>query len=283
MAGESPNPLAGRVVKDYRAVFHCRLADSAKEIGWTKFPVDRCGDSYRRLMDSPKGHTAFCVFIGIIRLCARGRTDGVLTVKGRDMTPQDVQRETGIQAARVRAGIATLTDKEVGWLPTKEEESNRNRMLVESQSNASRAHLASRASDSFSASGSGCFSGEGGAGETLPRREYPVSLGGVNAGLVGTVTREYPVRARGRASMAACEAAILRLVGEGRFTDDVRAAAWLAERVRAFGAAVKGAPQTRFIPLAPAWFADGRYDDDEAVWARLGRDDDNTPKAVKFA
>lgn len=278
MAGENSNPLAGRVVKDYRAVFHCKLADSAKEIGWTKFPVDRSGDSYRRLMHSPQGHTAFCVFIGIIRLCARGRTGGALTVKGRDMTPQDVQRETGIHAARVQAGIATLIDKEVGWLPTKEEEAKRNRTPVESQSTASRAHLASRASDSFSASGSGCSSGEGGAGETEPEfREPPPRTvlagpsGRVSAYLLAQITREYPVQTRSRASSGAAERAVIRLVSEGKQADDVEAVRWLSDRVRAFCAAVKGA-DPRFLPHAPRWFEEGMYDDDDAAWKLLGRD-----------
>lgn len=103
-------------IKDWAKVFWLAEAEKAKEIWWTRFPVSRNGNSYRRLMATRDGHTAFCVFIGIVRLCQRERTHGRVLVKGKPMTALDVAAETGISVKQVEAAIKILTSAEIGWL-----------------------------------------------------------------------------------------------------------------------------------------------------------------------
>jgi hypothetical protein len=103
-------------IKDWAKVFWLAEAEKAKEIWWTRFPVARNGNSYRRLMASRDGHTAFAVFIGILRLCQRERTHGRVLVKGKPVTPLDVAAETGISVRLVKAGIDLLKSDDVAWL-----------------------------------------------------------------------------------------------------------------------------------------------------------------------
>jgi len=103
-------------IKDWAKVFWLAEAEKAKEIWWTRFPVARNGNSYRRLMASRDGHTAFAVFVGILRLCQRERTHGRVLVKGKPVTPLDVAAETGIPMRLVKAGIDLLKSEDVAWL-----------------------------------------------------------------------------------------------------------------------------------------------------------------------
>jgi len=102
-------------IKDWAKVFWLAEAEKAKEIWWTKFPVARNGNSYRRLMATRDGHTAFCVFIGVVRLCQRERTHGRLLVKGKPMTSLDVAAETGIGLKQVEAAFKILQGDDIGW------------------------------------------------------------------------------------------------------------------------------------------------------------------------
>jgi len=103
-------------IKDWAKVFWLAEAEKAKEIWWTRFPVSRNGNSYRRLMATRDGQTAFCVFVGIVRLCQRERTHGRVLVKGKPMTALDVAAETGISVKQVEAGFKILKSDDIGWL-----------------------------------------------------------------------------------------------------------------------------------------------------------------------
>lgn len=103
-------------IKDYSSVFYLSEAERAREVTWSKFPVARSSLSYRRLMATAKGRTAYCVFIGLLRMVARGKTGGACTWKGREITAEDIHQETGIPAAECAAGLELLRSDEVGWL-----------------------------------------------------------------------------------------------------------------------------------------------------------------------
>lgn len=112
-------------IKDWQRVFGLREAAKHDEVTWTKFPVARGGLTYRRLMATAKGRTAYCVFIGCLRIAARERTNGALVFRGRDVTVQDLNDETGIPKADCAAGFAYLQTAEVGWLTGSETVSRR--------------------------------------------------------------------------------------------------------------------------------------------------------------
>lgn len=103
-------------IKDWAKVFWLAEAEKAKEIWWTRFPVSRNGNSYRRLMASRDGHTAFAVFVGILRLCQRERTHGMVTVKGKPVQPIDISAETGIPMKQVAAAMKVLASDDIAWL-----------------------------------------------------------------------------------------------------------------------------------------------------------------------
>jgi len=84
-------------IKDYQSVFWLAEAARQRHVYWTKFPVVRGGPAYRRLMLTPEGRTAYCVFIGILRIVARAKsTDGLLVANGKPINPVDVALETSI-------------------------------------------------------------------------------------------------------------------------------------------------------------------------------------------
>lgn len=103
-------------IKDWKNVFYLAEAWKHAEVWWTKFPVARASVSYRRLMATRDGHTAFCVFIGLLRMVQRGKTQGVLVVKGKAITAIDVAAETGISVKWCQAGMKMLESEEIGWL-----------------------------------------------------------------------------------------------------------------------------------------------------------------------
>jgi len=103
-------------IKDWKNVFYLAEAWKHAEVWWTKFPVARASVSYRRLMATREGHTAFCVFIGLLRMVQRGKTQGVLAVKGKPITAIDVAAETGISVKLCQAGMTLLESEEIGWL-----------------------------------------------------------------------------------------------------------------------------------------------------------------------
>lgn len=103
-------------IKDWRNVFYLKEAWKHPEVWWTKFPVARASTSYRRLMATRDGHTAFAVFIGLLRIVQRGKTLGVLSLKGKPIEAIDVAAETGIPLKMCEAGMNLLKSDAIGWL-----------------------------------------------------------------------------------------------------------------------------------------------------------------------
>lgn len=103
-------------IKDFQEVFWAFEAGRCVEVTWVKWPVVRGGTSYRRLMATAQGRSAFAVFNGIVRLVARERTGGMLTLKGTPITAEDINVETNIPVKAVEEGIAILQRPEIGWL-----------------------------------------------------------------------------------------------------------------------------------------------------------------------
>lgn len=115
--------MAGElVIKDYKDVFWLFEMGRIVDVTWTKWPVSRNSTSYRRLMLTPQGRAAFCVFNGIVRLVSRERTGGMLVMRGVEMSPEDIHTETGIPMKDVRAGLVVLTGKDIAWIITIEEQ-----------------------------------------------------------------------------------------------------------------------------------------------------------------
>lgn len=108
--------LTGKHIKDYEQVFQCSYAERAETITWTKWPVSRASLAFRRLMGTSAGHTAFAVFVGLVRLCARSKTGGSLTVKGKALTVADIHGETGIPARMIPPALFLLNSEPVGWI-----------------------------------------------------------------------------------------------------------------------------------------------------------------------
>lgn len=112
-------------IKDWGRVFRLREAENHDQVTWTKFPVSRSSLSYRRLMSSSKGRAAYCVFIGCIRIVARGRTNGHLFANGRALNAKDLADETGISVQVCKTSIELLQSAEIGWLTDSAPVSNR--------------------------------------------------------------------------------------------------------------------------------------------------------------
>lgn len=112
-------------IKDWDKVFCLKEAEKHEQVTWTKFPVSRAGLSYRRLMSTSSGRTAYCVFVGCVRIVARGKTKGELVDKGRELTASDMAAETGIPVPQCKAAIDLLKSAEVGWLTDTEPVSGR--------------------------------------------------------------------------------------------------------------------------------------------------------------
>ena len=157
-------------IKQWERVFSCaEVARVRGEITWTKFPVARTGTGYRRLMRTPEGRTAYCVFIACVRLCARHRTGGVLSHNGVDFTAADISDEAGIPESECVTAFDLLSSPGVGWLSL-DSESIGNRLPPVSEP-------AENHSPSISfLSPSSVSSSEGGLGETNPA---PATLGKV--------------------------------------------------------------------------------------------------------
>lgn len=108
-------------IKDYQDVFWLKEAARAKEVTWGKFPAARNSTSYRRLMRTSRGNTAYCVFVAIWRLVTRGKVeDGSLVIKGRTITVDDIYDECGIDKQKIADSIEVLKSPEIGWLVTAE-------------------------------------------------------------------------------------------------------------------------------------------------------------------
>lgn len=291
--------LKDRCIKDYKEVFWTFEAGRAIEITWTKWPVARNSGSFRRLMRTPAGRTAFCVFNGCLRIVARGRTDGLLVVKGRPITVEDIEVETNIPTAAVKAGLALLASSEIGWIITTAEQ---HRLREARKSPGSdrglpgadngpqpaetpgepRNPLAGARSESGSGSGS-WTSPEGGAGET----DRLASLDRVNGkpppGLSGNWTHfeleravaPYPKRCKPIRAREAVDRACCRLLERG-VKDPL---GYLEGRVRAYAAAVDLWPKAerRWVPDPHNWFDAGSYDDDPETWKRAPRGHDDMP------
>lgn len=109
-------------IKDYRSVFWLKESCRYKEVTWGKFPASRNSTSYRRLMRSREGHTAYCVFVAIWRLVTRAKSeDGSLVIKGKPITAEDIHDESGIELKRISDAMEMLQSPEIGWLITVEE------------------------------------------------------------------------------------------------------------------------------------------------------------------
>lgn len=106
-------------IKDWDKVFHLVEAYKYGQPTWTKFPISRSGLSYRRLMGSAAGRTAYCVFVGCVRIAARGITHGKLVDKERDLTPEDLAAETGISVKDCKRAFELLQTAEIGWFTDK--------------------------------------------------------------------------------------------------------------------------------------------------------------------
>lgn len=265
-------------IKDYAEVFSLKEAEYAKEVTWTKFPVARNSTSYRRLMKSPAGRSAFCVFIGILRMVARGKTNGRLTLKGRAITVEDIEAETGIPARSVVEGLDYLKSPAIGWIlpcdppvsnpPSSGQSPDSARLKTGVGPVPSRASASE--SSSLSSSSPSLPSGESERG-LPPQSDFPQ-----NPGLTGEWDNStlwrcislYPKRCKRGKALRAVQAALVRLIRRGQKDPT----GFLESKTAEYAAAVDG-QAAQFIPDPHNWLDNEQYDDDPATWKRDENDD----------
>lgn len=273
--------LTGMEIKDYKKVFHCTYAERAGEITWTKFPVATGSLPFRRLMASPVGHAAYCVFLGLIRLCARFRTGGRLVVKGEVITPDDIAGETGIPPKYIVPALEMLHSERIGWIVACNiaATSLQHQSATECRITAPRGAPASvSVSDSVSLSSLPEGECEGKPHPPDDRAHAPP----------GSVKPSLPAPARvmgvwnacawkrvGRQAALKAIAAASRRVAAERFQGDEDAACeFLRVRAGAFSVCrMVASTPVQYLPHPATWFNAGRYDDDPREWAKERQSD----------
>jgi len=101
-------------IKDFKKVFWLKDVEAHRDVSWCKFPVSRRSVRFRTLMSTLAGREAYVVFLAIVSIVARERTGGVLTMNGRDMTPEDVAAELGTPKRDITKYWRMLID--IGWI-----------------------------------------------------------------------------------------------------------------------------------------------------------------------
>lgn len=252
--------LEGARIKDYEDVFHCQQAERAETITWTKFPVARASLAYRRLMGTAAGHTAFVVFVALVRLCARFKTGGELKVRGEWITVDDIVSETGIPAKMIPSALSMLHAPSCGWIiggridATSEGASPRSASVSGSVSSSS----------SLVPEDAGARKSEHSARERAER--------------VWAVCTWRKVSKR--AGIMAIQTAEKRLVSDVFKGDPDAASEFLRSRAAAYSASrIVASTPIQYLPHPSTWFNQGRYDDDPREWdrARTGSDADQVP------
>lgn len=273
-------PDVAERIKKWDEVFGSALAEQARVIHWVRLPVTRNSIAYRRLMSTVEGRTAYCVFLGLVRIVARERSNGRCTLRGAPITAEDLSIETSIPRGDCEAAMGMLRSRSVGWIVA--DGANGVRGSVDSRSIDNRSaidhqSIASNSDSGFEGMSSSPVRG-GGAGEGA------VINGGNAHGAVPTyaacaqVWSAYPKRAAKAAFVRELQAACMAVASREFGGDTDRALAWIGGRVEAYAAAVSrwSEPDRRYIPHGHKWLADGRYDDDEAEWSRPADDAPDT-------
>jgi hypothetical protein len=121
------------VIRDWHKHFYYKEANDAKYVIWRKHPVSHNSVRFRRLMREANGRTAYVVFVVIVDLCARARSDGVLMDGEQPIDAETVNLATGIPIRTCKQAIDLLCSPEVEWLL--DSESIENREAVDSVSN----------------------------------------------------------------------------------------------------------------------------------------------------
>lgn len=127
------------IIADWHKHFYYKEANDAKNIFWRRHPVTHNSVKFRRLMRDAEGRTAYCVFIVIVDLCARARSENRLETDSERIDAEVVSLATGIPQKTVQRAFDLLSSKEVGWLIDSESIENRSEVDSESNSEQSRA------------------------------------------------------------------------------------------------------------------------------------------------
>ncbi len=105
-------------IKDYAVVFRYAAAEKHDEVSWRRHPVARKSTSYRMLMATSEGRSAYVVFNAIVDLCCRARSqDGALVQSnGKPITPEVIFIATGIPKKATEAALSLLQSVDIGWI-----------------------------------------------------------------------------------------------------------------------------------------------------------------------
>ena len=103
-------------IAEWHKHFAYKKADDAKDIFWRRHPVTHTSTGFRRLMQDEDGRTAYVVFIVIVDLCARARSNGVLMRAGTPIDAAEVSIASGIPKDVCEKAFATLQSQRIGWL-----------------------------------------------------------------------------------------------------------------------------------------------------------------------
>lgn len=103
------------IIRDWQRVFAYAAADKHASVQWRKHPIKH-SMTYRELMLTAEGRTAYCVWCAILDICAGQKTNGVLHTGRRPIDAQAITVATGIPVSETNSAMALLADPSIGWL-----------------------------------------------------------------------------------------------------------------------------------------------------------------------
>lgn len=122
------------IIRDWQRVFAYAAADKHDVVLWRRHPIKH-STTYRELMLTSEGRTAYCVWCAILDTCASQKTNGKLHTGRRPINAAFITVATGIPLAETNSAMALLADPQIGWLiPFANDESTFDRRLIDEQS-----------------------------------------------------------------------------------------------------------------------------------------------------
>lgn len=223
-------------IKDWKRAFGLKESVRYEHVTWTKFPVSSNSSSYRKLMQTENGRTAYCVFVALIQLIARKKTNGIVP----EDYEQDLMFMTGMPTVLIAVGMSILRSEAIGW-------------VFERDSNGIKT-----GSKRFA-----LISSSSGSSPDLEESEKPLPniTPSALAGLVNEFPpylRDGPLKARKAAGHA------FEIVSARNEPNPLE---WLRGQIHAYLKSPKA--KSKFSPHAAAWFQDGWYDNPDG-WKENG-------------
>lgn len=103
-------------IKDWDKTFENYRSREVEHLRYVSLPVRQDSESFKLLMASLEGRSAYMVFIILVAIAARCPVRGRLADDKGDITPQRVNARTGIPAPEVAGAIEILARPDIGWL-----------------------------------------------------------------------------------------------------------------------------------------------------------------------